>query len=172
MDAKKVLIPKEISIDEPCLRCIYSPMQYSRSKRKLRENAILPPPNRNRNDVPLSRRNYITGLEVCINRGRGIVMGENQFCGIACFTKADVYQVNGDVDELIRSDVVYAPMHLDEYVDPTIDVYVGDPNVDKGDHAELRYSRCYDKTDVVYTSFRKYAQSLVSKIKMIYLEPE
>jgi len=99
-------------------------------------------------------------------------MGENQFCGIASFTKADVYQVNDDDDKTIQADVVYAPMHHDKYVNETVDVYVGDTNVDKGDHAELRYNRCYDKTDVVCTSFRKYAQSLVSKMKMIYLEPE
>lgn len=172
METDHVLIAREISSDEPCLRCVYSPLQYSESKRRLKPNAVLPPPRRDRNDVSLSRLRYISSIEVCIGRGRDILMGENRFCGIASFTRGDVWQVNGIVDETVVADIVYAPMRGDRYVDTTVDIYMDDCSIDKGDHAELRYNRPYNSDDVVNTALRRYATQLVRRMTIVHLEPD
>ncbi len=126
---------------------------------------MLPPPDKDRNDVSLSRLNYITSIDVCIARGEALKMGNNIFCGIASFTREDVSDVNEEMkDSRVQADIEYAPMHLDSYVDPALDVYVDDPNVDKSDHAELRYRISYNRTDLVNTQFRAYANALIKKL--------
>ena len=170
---KNRIVPKHIEDSEPCLRCFFTPLQFKFGKRKFNANVILPPPNKGRNDVSLSRRNYISSIDVCIMRGEGLRMGDSTFCGIASFTKRDVFDVNNEMGELVvRADVEYAPMHLDSYVDTTIDVYVNDPNVDKPDHAELRYNFPCNKQDVINTQFRAYANALVKKLQIVYLKEE
>lgn len=171
MEPKRILIPKHIEASEQCLRCLTSPLQYNFRRKRLNHNAVLPPPDRDRNDVSLSRLNYITSIDVCIARGEALKMGDNIFCGIASFTRKDVSDVNEEMkDSKVQADIEYAPMHLDSYVDPTIDVYVDDPNVDKSDHAELRYSIPYNRTDVVNTQFRAYANALIKKLEIVYLK--
>lgn len=173
MEKNRILIPKQIEDSEPCLRCLTSPLQYNFKKGKFNINAILPPPDRDRNDVSLSRLKYITSIDVCIARGEGLKMGSSTFCGIASFTRNDVSKVNTEMtDSIVHADIVYAPMHLDSYVDPTIDVYVDDPNVDKSDHAELRYSIPYNRNDVVNTLFRAYANALIKKLEIVYLKEQ
>lgn len=169
MDSGQIIIPKEIDYSESCLRCIASPLQYDKKRGRFRINAILPPPNRDRNDVSLSRESYVTSFETIVDRGKSIKMGDSEFYGIASFTRADVKIVNEEhKDSVVNADIVYAPMHGDSYVSPEIDVYVNDPNVDKPDHAELRYSVPYNKTDILNTPFREYANSLIKRLTMVY----
>lgn len=171
MEPKRILIPKYIEDSEPCLRCLTSPLQYNFRRKKFNPNAVLPPPDRDRNDVSLSRLKYIASIDVCIARGEGLRMGNNTFCGIASFTRKDVSEVNEEMkDSTVQADIEYAPMHADSYVDPAIDVYVDDPNVDKSDHAELRYCIPYNRTDVVNTQFRAYANALIKKLEIVYLK--
>lgn len=168
-----MLIPKIIDDSEICLRCLTSPLQYNLKKGKFNPSAILPPPDRDRNDVSLSRLKYITSIDVCIERGESIPMGSNSFCGIASFTRKDVFDVNEITkDSIISADIVYAPMHRDGYVPLEVDVYVDDPNVDKPDHAELRYNQAYNRNDVVNTPFRVYANELLKRLKIEYIKPQ
>lgn len=169
MDSSQVLVPKEIDYSEPCLRCIASPLQYDKKRDRFRINAILPPPDRDRNDVSLCRERYIPSFDIVVDRGRSIKMGESVFCGIASFTREDVKAVNEEYKgSIVNADIEYAPMHGESYVSTDIDVYVNDPNVDKPDHAELRYSVPYNKTDILNTSFREYANALIKRLRMVY----
>lgn len=168
-----MLIPKIIEDSEICLRCLTNPLQYNLKKGKFQPSAVLPPPDRNRNDVSLSRLKYINSIEICIERGESIQMGNNSFCGIASFTRKDVSDVNEITkDSIISADIEYAPMHQDKYVPSGVDVFVNDPNVDKPDHAELRYNQAYNRNDVVNTPFRIYANELMKRLKIEYLKSQ
>lgn len=173
MESQPMLIPKTIDDSEICLRCLVNPLQYNLKKGRFQPSAVLPPPDRDRNDVSLSRLKYISSIEVCIKRGESIPMGSNTFCGIASFTRRDVSEVNTITnDSIVSADIEYAPMHQDEYVPLSVDVFVEDPNVDKPDHAELRYNQPYNRNDVVNTSFRIYANELIKRLKIEYLKPQ
>ena len=63
-------------------------------------------------------------------------------------------------------------MHGDEYVSLEVDVFVNDPNVDKPDHAELRYNQAYNRNDVINTPFRVYAYELIKRLKIEYLKKQ
>lgn len=126
--------------------------------------------NQNRNDVSLSRQNYIQSIDVCIDRGKSISPDKNTFIGLVCLTRADVFETNKERENSpIKADIEYAPMHGEEYVDTSIDLFVNDPNADKSDHAELRYNIPYNKSDIVNTPFREYAHALMKKLKEIPL---
>lgn len=166
-------IPKIIEDSEICLRCLTNPLQYNLKKGRFQPSAVLPPPDRNRNDVSLSRLKYISSIDICIERGESIQMGNSTFCGIASFTRGDVSDVNKITkDSIISADIEYAPMHQDKYISLDVDVFVDDPNVDKPDHAELRYNQAYNRNDVVNTPFRIYANELMKRLKIEYLKAQ
>lgn len=123
-------------------------------------------------DVSLFRLNY-THIDVCKERGEVLAsrIKDNTFCGLASWTKNDVREVNEELIDLgISADIVYSPMHDEKYIDLTTDVYVGDPDVDLPDHADMVYNIPYDKSDVVNTQFRMYANSLLKRVKIEYLK--
>lgn len=174
MKNKGELVLKNISLDEPCLRCIYHPLHFSSGK--LRREALLPPPNKGRNDVSLLRNTYIT-IEDCIKHGRNTQMGENQsFMAIASITRKDVLDNNnwaetrdekGDYNGT-SADIYYAPMHANQYVSLEVDIYSNDPNCDLPAHADLRYDSELNGT--VQTRMRQYASRLVKNMKIVYLQ--
>lgn len=173
MKDKGDLVSKEISSDELCLRCVYHPLQIS-SKGQLRREALLPPPNKGRNDVSLLRSAYMP-LEECIRHGENTQMGEGQsFMAIASITRQDVLENNewartkdekGNVNGT-SADIYYAPMHGEQYVSLDIDVHINDSNCDLPAHADLRYDSNLDGT--VQTRMRQYASLLVKKMNMVY----
>lgn len=169
---KGILIPKVVADDEPCIRCLTHPFFFNFKKKKLNSNAVLPPANKGRRDVSLFRLKY-TSIDVCQERGEALAkrIKENVFCGLASWTLNDVKGVNEEQRATgIEADIVYSPMHDEKYVDPNIDVYVAEPGIDLPDHADMMYNMPYDKSDVVNTQFRMYANSLIKKISIVFMK--
>ena len=168
---KGVLIPKVVDYDEPCIRCLTDPLFYNFKKKKFNPNAVLPPANKDRRDVSLFRLRY-TSMDVCKERGEALAVKiKNSFCGLASWTLKDVKDTNTEQQNTgINADIVYSPMHDEEYVDPKMDVYVADPDIDLPDHADMMYNIPYNKSDVVNTPFRMYANSLLKRVKTEFLK--
>jgi hypothetical protein len=172
MKNKGKLVAKEISLDELCLRCIYHPLHISNGK--LKREALLPPPNRDRNDVSLLRHTY-TSIEDCIKHGERTQMGGAQsFIAIASIIRKDVLDNNewaqtkdgmGNINGTC-ADIYYAPMHANQYVSLEIDVYANDSNCDLPAHADLRYDAVLNGT--VQTRLRQYASRLVKRMNIVY----
>lgn len=169
---KGELVPKEISSDEPWLRCIFHPLHFSNGK--LKREALLPPPNRGRNDVSLLRNMYMP-LEDCIKHGRSTQMGMGQsFIAIASVTRKDVLENNDWAKTKDKTgcfngtfaDIYYAPMNANQYVSLEVNVYSKDSECDLPAHADLRYDSNLDGT--VQTRLRQYASQLVKKMHIVY----
>jgi len=174
MKDKRKLVPKEIFTDELCLRCIYHPLHFSNGK--LKREALLPPPNKERNDVSLLRYSYMP-IEKCIEHGQQTQMGGSQsFVAIASITRKDVLENNEwaklkDAKGIFNgtfADIYYAPMNANQYVSLDIDVYTNDSNCDLPAHADLRYDSNLNGT--VQTRLRQYASQLVKKMNVVYTE--
>ncbi len=166
------VIDKEISLTEPCLRCLHSPLNYSNRKGKVLPNAVLPPPNRGRNDASLFRKNYLNKnwREVCEERGRSIKMGESiLFTAIGELTRQDVMEINFECSDLpVEADIEYAPMHNGCYIDIDTDICVDDNKYDMPDHAELRYNCTYEYVEPIKTHLRVYATKLAKRLKVVH----
>lgn len=161
------LVPREISDNEPCVRCIVHPFMYSIKKGKLRREALMPAPDST--DVSLLRLAYTT-KEFCIEHGKSMKFSGSTFYALASIERADVKEINSLADDnendfgKIRSDIIYGPIHKGEYI-LNKDVYVEDPDVELPMHADLRYNMT--NAGEVRTKLRKYASALVNKMKMI-----
>lgn len=171
-----VLVHKEITLDEPCLRCIFHPLHID-SKGNIKREALLPPAHKNRNDVSLIRQNYMS-IDKCIAHGKKTNMGSEQsFRAIASITLRDVLEINqwaastqppNNTPNGTSAMIYYAPMTNGEYVNLEVDIYTDDPEIDLPAHADMRYDSNLDGS--VQTRMRQYASQLVKKMKMISME--
>ncbi len=164
------LVPRTISEDEPCVRCVMHPMMYSNSKQRLKREAVLPAPNRR--DVSLLRLNY-TNIEFCIFHGKKLSNNNISFKCLATLCGKDLKEINdqsGSKDTQwpgIKSEIIYGPMHQGHYVLDK-DVFIDDDAVELSMHADLTYNIANDGD--VSTRMRKYASQLVKKMEIIYKE--
>lgn len=170
-----VLVPREIMLDEPCLRCIYHPLHID-SKGVIKREALLPPAHKNRNDVSLLRQNYMS-IEQCVAHGRKTNMGPQQnFIAIASITLNDVIENNRWALTSLTNNppngtsamIYYAPMTNGEYVNMEVDVYSEDPKIELPAHADMRYDSNLDGS--VQTRMRQYASRLVKKMSTVYID--
>lgn len=164
------LVPRSISEDEPCVRCVMHPMMYSESKQRLKREAILPAPNRK--DVSLLRLNY-TNIDFCIFHGKKLSNVNTSFKCLATLYRKDLKELNSlsDIENTlwsgIKSEIIYGPMHQGHYVLDK-DVYVDDDSVELPMHADLTYNNLNEGD--VSTRMRKYASQLVKKMEVIHKE--
>jgi hypothetical protein len=164
MKDKKVLVPKEIQINEICLRLVFSPYHID-SKGKLRKEALLPPLGRN--DISLFRQSYIT-KEKIDELGFQMSNDKKTFKAVASIKRLWVLENNnwaGNEHLSISADIYYSPMNKGKYIDENIDVYVNDKNVDMPFHADMRYNCKLDST--VQTQLRKYASHLIKSMGIV-----
>lgn len=163
------LVPRSISEDEPCVRCVMHPMMYSESKQRLKREAVLPAPNRRK--VSLLRLNY-TNIEFCVLHGQKLNRSNAKFKCLATLYGKDLKELNdlaGLKDSYwanINADIIYGPMHQGHYVLDR-DVFVDDDTVELPMHADLTYN-VINEGDVS-TRIRKYASQLVKKMEVIYM---
>ena len=161
---KKELVPKEIQINEICLRLVFSPYHID-SKGKLKREALLPP--QGRDDISLFRQSYISNEK--INELGSQMSNENKaFKAVASIKKLWVLDNNtwASNERLgISADINYSPMNKGKYIDKNIDVYVNDKNVDMPFHADMRYNCKLDST--VQTQLRKYASHLIKSMGIV-----
>ena len=161
-----MIIPKELDPTEECIRCILHPLMYSISKRKLRREALLPPPNSNR--VSLLRLDYTEGgLPFCFRHGKSLSILGQDFVGLASVTPRAVKDCS---DRILRphanhAEIIYAPMHQGKYVDTSIDIDTQDPNVDLPMHADLTYIDIEEGD--IKTVLRMFANELVKYASFI-----
>lgn len=164
------LVPRTISENEPCVRCVMHPMMYSESKQRLKREAMLPAPNRR--DVSLLRLNY-TNIDFCILHGRSLSNTNASFKCLATVHGKDLKELNNLSDSKdtqwagVNSEIIYGPMHQGHYVLDK-DVYVDDDDVELPMHADLIYYTANEGD--VSTRMRKYANQLVKKMEIIYKE--
>ena len=164
------LVPKSISEEEPCVRCVMHPMMYSESKQRLRREAILPAPNRR--DVSLLRLNYTT-IDFCIIHGKKLSNKNVSFKCLATLYGKDLKELNNlsESENIqwsgIKSEIIYSPMHQGHYILDR-DVYVNDPTIELPMHADLTYNTTNEGG--VSTRMRRYASQLVKKMEIIYKE--
>lgn len=164
------LVPRAISEEEPCVRCVMHPMMYSESKQRLKREAMLPAPNRK--DVSLLRLNY-TNIDFCILHGRNLSSTNASFKCLATLYGKDLKDLNivsNSKDTQwagVKSEIIYGPMHQGHYVLDK-DVYVDDDDVELPMHADLIYNTTNEGD--VSTRMRKYANQLVKKMDIIHKE--
>jgi len=164
------LVPRTISEDEPCVRCVMHPMMYSESKQRLKREAVLPAPNRR--DVSLLRLNY-TNIDFCIFHGKKLSNNNISFKCLATLCGKNLKELNdqsGSKDTQwagIKSEIIYGPMHQGHYVLDK-DVFIDDDTVELPMHADLTYNIANEGD--VSTRLRKYASQLVKKMEIIYKE--
>lgn len=163
------LVPRCISEDEPCVRCVMHPWMYSEKKQKLKRETVLPAPNRK--DVSLLRLNY-TNIDFCIQHGKKLSNANATFTCLATLHRGNLKKLNGLSDSEvawagIKSEIIYGPMHQGHYVLDR-DVFVDDDNVELPMHADLTYNKTSDGD--VSTRMRQYASQLVKMMKIIHKE--
>lgn len=164
------LVPRSISENEPCVRCVMHPMMYSESKQRLKREAVLPAPNRR--DVSLLRLNY-TNIEFCIHHGRNLSNTNASFKCLATLYGKYLKELNNLSDSKntqwagVKSEIIYGPMHQGRYVLDK-DVYVEDDDVELPMHADLTYNTVNEGD--VSTRMRRYANQLVKKMDIIHKE--
>lgn len=163
MKDEEVIVSKQISDDEVCIRCIYSPYHID-SKGKIKREALLPP--KFQNDISLLRNKYMS-LEKCVEHGHKIGDENKKLFALASITRENVKKNNETFGGEINADIYYAPMNKGEYVDTQIDIYLNDSEVDLPAHADLKYDHSLDEDELVKTNLRKYASSLVKKMQKI-----
>lgn len=164
------LVPRNISEDEPCVRCVMHPMMFSESKQRLKKEAVLPAPQKK--DVSLLRLNY-TNLKFCIFHGKKLSNNNAVFKCLATLYAKHLLELNELTDSKnvqwagIKAEIKYGPMHKGKYVLDK-DVYVEDPSVELPMHADLTYNVINEGN--VSTRMRRYASQLVKKMEVIYKE--
>ena len=163
MKDEEVIVSKQISDDEVCIRCIYSPYHID-SKGKIKRDALLPP--KFQNDISLLREKYMS-LEKCVEHGSKISGEKKKLVALASITRKIVKINNEKFFGEIYADIYYAPMNKGEYVDIHIDIHLNDPNVDLPAHADLKYDDSLVKEELVKTKLRQYASSLVKQMQKI-----
>lgn len=162
------LVDKVISDHEICIRCLLTPLLYSRSKKRLNDAAFLPPADSD--EVSLLRLLY-TDLNKCKAHAKFLQerIKDNTYVGLASITLADVKCINEGVLANIKADddnsliitgnIRYAPMNEREEYEPlNIDVYSDDNGLPM--HANIIYSHRIEKGKVA-TKARKYARELI-----------
>lgn len=161
------LINKTILNDEICIRCILSPLFCHSTKKKLKENAFLPPPNSN--EVSLLRLMY-TDLNKCKSHAKHIEgtmkekVNDIQYQGLASITSKDVNEANLELN--MSCQIVYAPMDEDgNYIATCKDVYSDEGGLPM--HANLLYPYEMKKGEVA-TEARKYARRLLKVARFEY----
>lgn len=161
------LVNKIILEDEICIRCILSPLFCHSTKKKLKENAFLPPPNSD--EVSLLRLIY-TDLNRCKLHAKHIEdtlkekVSDIQYQGLASITSKDVNEANLELD--MSCLIVYAPMDKDgNYIPDYKDVYSDESGLPM--HANLIYPYKMEKGKVA-TEARKYARRLLKLAKFEY----
>lgn len=164
------LVPRNISEEEPCIRCVMHPMMFSESKQRLKREAILPAPTKK--DVSLLRLKY-TNIDFCIHHGKQLSNGNSTFKCLASLHRKDLKDLNDLSNtrdsqwEGIKTEIIYSPMHKGQYV-LNKDVYIDDDDVELPMHADLMYNITNEGD--VSTRMRKYANQLIKKMEIIYKE--
>lgn len=161
-----MFVSKKLDPTEECIRCVLHPLMYSNSKKQLRREAMLPPPDSNK--VSLLRLAYTEGgLPFCVKHGKSLSISGQTFVGLASITPQMVSECSDSIlkPQSMSAEVVYAPMHQGEYVDTSMDIDTQDPSVDLPMHADLTYT---DKDeDDVKTVRRMFANELVKRASFI-----
>jgi len=146
--SSKVSIPLEILEDELIVRGIVHPLFYS--KKKISDNAFLPPP-KGRKDVSVLRHDH-TDSHFCKNHSSSLRIGENTYCGLGVLLAKSVDEVNKAEEyklengELINIILKATPNHQENL--PM--------------HADIIYSHSMDD-DEPKTLMRKIAKALKNK---------
>lgn len=84
-------VPNEISDNEIIVRGIVYPLFF---KKKLTDNAFLPPKANGRNDVSVLRHDY-TNTDFCKQHIKNNVkIGSNEYCGLAFLLAKNIHEVN------------------------------------------------------------------------------
>jgi hypothetical protein len=150
--SSEVNIPLEISEDELIVRGIVHPLFYS--KKKISDNAFLPPPS-GRKDVSVLRHDY-TDSHFCKNHSSSLKIGENTYCGLGILLAKNVDEVNSageyklENGELIRV-----------FLKATPNIQANLPM-----HADIIYSHSMDD-DEPKTLMRKIAKELKKKAEYL-----
>lgn len=117
-------IPDEIAPSETLVRCLVHPLFYSQSKKRIKEQAFLPP--RGKNEVSVLRLKYTDDM-FCKNHCAKINIPNNTYCGAALLIAENINYANerfGSLESEIRCIVksspiideekqLYLPMHAD-----------------------------------------------------------
>lgn len=164
-----MVVPKHIDNTEDCIRCVMHPNMYSSSKKRLKEPAVLPPPNDNK--VSLLRLKYTSGgIEFCKNHGLSLENERSVFVGLAKIRQNDVLDCNDastveHPQDPVLAQIVYAPMSGGKYLPCNVEVDTTDSNIDMPMHADLTYNIVNNNEGEVKTSLRMYAKELIKKIE-------
>ncbi len=103
-----------IENDEVLARGIVHPLMYSKSKKRLKENAFKPPPGRN--DVSVLRLRY-TDADFCKKHFKTLVVGFHVYCGIALLKVGEARNVpsnifvNNEERDLPKLEVSFTPLN-------------------------------------------------------------
>lgn len=82
------IIPKSIDPRETLVRCIVHPLFCSKSNKRLKPAAFLPPPDEN--EVSILRRNYSPNDSFCKQHCKSLNMGGQTYAGIAIFLEQHI----------------------------------------------------------------------------------
>jgi hypothetical protein len=120
-----MLIPQIVSDDEILVRAIFHSLFYSKSDKKIKKEAFLPPPQRV--DVSTLRLSYTT-RDFCKNHALSITIRNNTYIGLALIKVAFIRNNKDIVDvistyydefgKLVQREEIYSndkglPMHAD-----------------------------------------------------------
>jgi hypothetical protein len=140
-------IPKIIDDNEIILRGIFSPMFYSKSKKQLKENAFLPPPNSK--EVSTLRKNYTTN-DFCKNYTLAkIKINGSDYVGFASFFAKIVEETNQEHNPQNE------PVYLKYSPLPDLEM-----------HADILYPHIFKKGEAIPQIYKKIAKILCTKVKV------
>ena len=159
-------IPFTVSDNELLVRGIVHPMYYSNTKKCVKREAFLPPPNKT--DVSLLRHRY-TNDNFCKFHFSKLKISDSQYCGIATFYNyhiAEIYKCLDDIDKI--------EVHIKGTPINEINQYIEHPPVYKKAkglpmHADMVYEIPIVKGEP-NTKHRKFANHL-AKISKYFNDP-
>jgi hypothetical protein len=154
----------EVDRNEILVRGIVHPMFYSISKNSIKPEAFLPPPNKR--DVSLLRHSY-TNDNFCKNHSKNLIIGSNEYCGLATFCHYHIEIINNQPANITRTEILGTPIDGNGnyiYRSPIFYDTIGLPM-----HADLLYEQPMIK-GAVNTNYRKYASQIV-KIANYFKDP-
>lgn len=152
-DSSDVSIPLEISQDELIVRGIVHPLFYS--KKKITDNAFLPPPS-GRKDVSVLRHEF-TDSHFCKNHSSSLKIGENSYCGLGVLLAKSVDEVNrAEEYKLENGELINVILKATPNIEENLPM-----------HADIIYSHSMDD-DEPKTLMRKIAKALKKKSEYLH----
>ncbi len=152
-------IPRTIDENETILRCLVHPMFYSRSKKAMKREAFLPPPNKK--DVSVLRRDYTSDDSFCKNHCKTIKIGVSTYIGIAVFLARHIREINNDEQTTIPMELKPTPLNPEnELVSGYKEIFMDTPGLPM--HADIIYERPLHK-GMPATEHRIVANMLLKK---------